>query len=84
MRKDQEEELARLGLELLAEEGEATASPTIGRPVRGRNTDKTDVDTDAWTEELEKAENHRSPAPFLLLAATVCLLFLFLKWKNII
>lgn len=66
MRKDQEEELERLGLELLAEEGENVIFPTVEN-VRAYNTDGTDLSPEQLSQELEKAEKRRFPALLILL-----------------
>lgn len=84
MHKDQEQELERLGLALLEEEGEAVMPSATKKRVKGRNTDRSDVDADAWTAELEKAEKRRFPWGILWFSLLLVGAFLFLKWKNII
>ena len=79
MGKDQEQELARLGLEPRAQGGEEVIYPTTAKRVKGRNTDRSDVNTAKWTKELEKAEKRRFPWWLLVLLLVGCLIFWVVK-----
>ena len=67
MFKDQEQELERLGLALLEEEGERVTHTATGKKVRTKNTDGTDISPEKLSKDLQKPKKRHFPWFLLLL-----------------